>query len=183
MVMLKSVIQISKFKNTFFSFYCGLDWELICSLGFLRMVMIVGLTKQGIIHHFFSFIGLCKVILNCYFTHRVFYFTNSKCLTVVSKGVWVIVTLLPSLMVILSEKKQPSVSAQDYLGWTMWTVGFITEALADYQKSQFRSNPANQNMFISTGVWSISRHPNYFGEILLWFGLFVSASTSFTNWW
>lgn len=100
------------------------------------------------------------------------------------QGVWVIVTLLPSLMmVILSQKKQPSLSAQDYLGWTMWIVGFITETLADYQKSQFRSNPANQNMFISTGVWSISRHPNYFGEILLWFGLFVSASTSFTNWW
>ena len=178
MVMLNQSPKYQSLKITF-SFYCGLDWAPICSLGFLRMVMIGALTKQEIIHHFFSFIGQCKVILNHYFTHCLWDFTYSNCLT----GVWVIVTLLPSLMmVILSQKKQPSLSAQDYLGWTMWVVGFVTETLADYQKSQFRSNPANQNMFISTGVWSISRHPNYFGEILLWFGLFVSASTSFTNW-
>ena len=91
--------------------------------------------------------------------------------------------MLPSLMMILSEKKQPSIGTQDYLGWSMWLVGFVMETLADYQKTQFRLNPANKDMFISTGVWSISRHPNYFGEILLWFGLFVSASSSFTNWW
>lgn len=97
-------------------------------------------------------------------------------------GVWVIVTLLPSLLMML-QKKQPSLNAQDWLGWTMWVVGFVTEVLADYQKSQFRSDPSNAGKFINTGLWSVSRHPNYFGEILLWFGLFVSASSSFTKWW
>ena len=103
-------------------------------------------------------------------------------LTWQSLGVWVIVTLLPSLMMIL-QKRQPALNAQDWLGWTMWIVGFATEVVADYQKSQFRSNPANAGKFINTGLWSISRHPNYFGEILLWFGLFISASSSFTKWW
>ena len=81
------------------------------------------------------------------------------------------------------QRKQPTLNAQDWLGWTMWTVGFATEVMADYQKSQFRSDPSNAGKFINTGLWSISRHPNYFGEILLWFGLFVSASSSYTKWW
>lgn len=93
-----------------------------------------------------------------------------------------IVTLLPSLLMVM-KSKQPRVNALDWIGWTMWVVGFATEVLADYQKSQFRSDPANAGKFINTGLWSISRHPNYFGEILLWSGLFVSASSSFTKWW
>ncbi|KZS12491.1 Uncharacterized protein APZ42_022630 [Daphnia magna] len=98
------------------------------------------------------------------------------------QGVWVIVTLLPSLLMVM-QRRQPPLSALDWLGWLMWLVGFITEVVADYQKSQFRSNPANAGKFINTGLWSISRHPNYFGEILLWCGLFTSASSTFTNWW
>jgi len=97
------------------------------------------------------------------------------------QGVWVFITLLPSLIMI-TEKRQSNLNFQDMLGWTLWIVGFLMEVVADYQKSQFRSIPANQDKFISTGLWSISRHPNYFGEILLWFGLFISASSSFTNW-
>jgi len=97
------------------------------------------------------------------------------------QGVWVFVTLLPTL-IMLTSRRQPNLNIQDLLGWTLWIVGFVVEVLADYQKSQFRSNPANYDKFINTGLWSVSRHPNYFGEILLWFGLFISASTSFTKW-
>ena len=90
-------------------------------------------------------------------------------------------TLLPTL-IMLTQRRQPSLNAQDGIGWTLWFIGFVFEALADHQKFQFRSIPANQDKFISTGLWSISRHPNYFGEILLWFGLFISASSAFTRW-
>ncbi|KAF0288019.1 hypothetical protein FJT64_013590 [Amphibalanus amphitrite] len=96
------------------------------------------------------------------------------------QGVWVIVTLLPTLVMMDSEtRRQPS--TQHYVGWTMWAVGFVFEVIADYQKSVFRNDPANKGQFIDTGLWSISRHPNYFGEILLWFGLYVSASVGWSG--
>ena len=90
-------------------------------------------------------------------------------------------TLLPTLMM-LTQRLQPSLNYQDGLGWTLWMVGFAIEVLADHQKSQFRSHPTNHEKFISTGLWSRSRHPNYFGEILLWYGLFITASSTFTKW-
>merc|ERR1712156_63276 len=64
----------------------------------------------------------------------------------------------------------------------MWLVGMAVELTADYQKHVFRSNKANSEDFIKTGLWGISRHPNYFGEILLWFGLYISASSTFRGW-
>ena len=91
-------------------------------------------------------------------------------------------TLLPSLMMV-TKRLQPRLTTQDFIGWTIWLVGFSIEVFADYQKSVFRSDPTNKDTFITTGLWSLSRHPNYFGEILLWFGLYITASSSFNNWW
>jgi steroid 5-alpha reductase family enzyme len=51
----------------------------------------------------------------------------------------------------------------------------VVEAAADAQKSAFKANDANRGRFITTGLWRYSRHPNYFGEILVWWGLFVYA--------
>merc|ERR1711937_605103 len=53
----------------------------------------------------------------------------------------------------------------------IWLFGFIMELEADNQKMALRSNPANRNKFITTGVWKYCRHPNYFGEITMWFAL------------
>lgn len=96
------------------------------------------------------------------------------------QGVWVAMTLFPTLLCLMSGK-QPALGNRDYIGWGMWLMGFLIETLADYQKTAFRNNPANQGKFIRSGLWSLSRHPNYFGEILLWFGLYVSASSTFTG--
>ncbi|XP_043939760.1 uncharacterized protein LOC122811769 [Protopterus annectens] len=92
------------------------------------------------------------------------------------QGVWIFVTLLPTLMLNLEKKDKP-LGFQDYLGWGLWTVGFITEAVADQQKWKFRSDPENAGKFIRSGLWAYSRHPNYMGEILQWTGLFISASS------
>jgi steroid 5-alpha reductase family enzyme len=62
-----------------------------------------------------------------------------------------------------------------YIGVVLWLVGFLIEVIADQQKSAFRAEPANSTRFISTGLWAWSRHPNYFGEILLWLGITLMA--------
>jgi steroid 5-alpha reductase family enzyme len=61
----------------------------------------------------------------------------------------------------------------DAVGCALWLFGFGIEVMADAQKSAFRNNPDNRGRFISTGLWAWSRHPNYFGEIVLWTGLFL----------
>ncbi|ELT87489.1 hypothetical protein CAPTEDRAFT_113160 [Capitella teleta] len=97
------------------------------------------------------------------------------------QAVWVFVTLLPTL-ILNSKKSDQELTKRDYAGWTLWAIGFVFEALADHQKSVFRANPENAGRFIQSGLWGISRHPNYFGEILMWLGMYLSASTTFRGW-
>ena len=58
-------------------------------------------------------------------------------------------------------------------GFFLWVIGFLFETIADHQKYLFKKNKLNKNKFISSGLWSISRHPNYFGEIILWLGIYI----------
>lgn len=60
----------------------------------------------------------------------------------------------------------------DYIGASLWIIGFIFEAVADYQKNKFKADPANKGIIMQSGLWRYSRHPNYFGEVLLWWGIF-----------
>ena len=65
-----------------------------------------------------------------------------------------------------------------YVGTALWVLGFLFEVISDEQKRKFRADPANSDSFISHGLWSYSRHPNYFGEIVLWLGIaFISFPT------
>ncbi len=75
------------------------------------------------------------------------------------QGVWVFITMLPSLLV-LTTASQPRISVYDYVGLSLYAFGFLFEATADTQKTRFNSNPANRGRFISSGLWSLSRHPN-----------------------
>lgn len=86
------------------------------------------------------------------------------------QAAWVWITLSPT-MILNTKDNDKSIGALDYIGWIIWLVGLSFETIADYQKDQFRKNPDNRGKFINVGVWSISRHPNYFGEILVWVGL------------
>ena len=65
-----------------------------------------------------------------------------------------------------------------FTGLTLFVLGFSIEIIADYQKTKFRSISENKNKFITSGLWSKSRHPNYIGEIILWLGISVM---SFSN--
>jgi len=94
------------------------------------------------------------------------------------QGVWVWLTLLPTL-ILNTERRNPALGTRDYLGYGLWLTGFLIEVTADMQKSIFKADPANEGKFITSGLWSLSRHPNYFGEIMLWAGLYVSSSSVF----
>jgi steroid 5-alpha reductase family enzyme len=90
------------------------------------------------------------------------------------QGAWVVMTSCAAVSAILSE--QPTAVGTVFaIGAAMWVVGFVIEVVADRQKSRFRADPANEGRFINTGLWARSRHPNYFGEILLWTGIAVTA--------
>ncbi|XP_034027447.1 uncharacterized protein si:ch211-210c8.6 [Thalassophryne amazonica] len=92
------------------------------------------------------------------------------------QAMWVFMTLLPTLM-LNSQKRDQPLGMRDYVGWTVWGLGFITEAVADQQKFFFTRDPDNAGKFIQSGLWAYSQHPNYFGEILQWTGLWLSASS------
>jgi steroid 5-alpha reductase family enzyme len=61
------------------------------------------------------------------------------------------------------------------VGIIIWTIGFAFEAIGDYQLLQFTKNPANKGKIIQNGLWKYTRHPNYFGEVTLWWGIFCFA--------
>lgn len=92
------------------------------------------------------------------------------------QAIWVYVSLLPTL-ILNSETQDRPLSLKDYAGWLLWISGFLLEVVADWQKTRFRNNPNNAGQFINTGLWKYSRHPNYLGEVLMSFGLYISASS------
>jgi len=63
----------------------------------------------------------------------------------------------------------------DIAGLLIFIFGFLFEALGDLQLVAFRKNPANTGQIITTGLWQYTRHPNYFGEALLWWGIWLMA--------
>lgn len=97
------------------------------------------------------------------------------------QGLWVSLTLAAALAAMTSTVRVPF-DAFGWIGVGIWCLGFGIEASADAQKSRFRSNPTNRGQFIQTGLWSWSRHPNYFGEILLWIGVAVIAAPILRGW-
>lgn len=97
------------------------------------------------------------------------------------QALWVTFTAAAALVVITSTKRVP-LGIFAYLGLAVWLVGFGIEILADYQKTQFRKQPENRHKFIQTGLWSRSRHPNYFGEITLWIGISIIALPVLQGW-
>ncbi len=68
-------------------------------------------------------------------------------------------------------------------GLAIWLAGFVFEAVGDVQLKRFISNSTNKGKLITTGLWSITRHPNYFGEAVLWWGIFFAALGMGAPWW
>ena len=97
------------------------------------------------------------------------------------QGLWVSLTAAPALAALLAtETKQPDGPLA--VGAALWLAGFAIEVTADEQKRRFRAVAENQNRYITSGLWAWSRHPNYFGEILLWIGIAVIAAPALQGW-
>jgi steroid 5-alpha reductase family enzyme len=96
------------------------------------------------------------------------------------QGMWVSLCSLCAITGIASETGI-IVNNIFYIGLVMFIGGFVIEIVADQQKSAFRAIPENRNKFITSGLWSKSRHPNYFGEITLWTGVAVMSFSSLSG--
>ncbi|MDN4644261.1 DUF1295 domain-containing protein [Arthrobacter sp. PsM3] len=97
------------------------------------------------------------------------------------QGLWVVLTAAAAWVAITSVTRV-GLDWFALVGFLVWAVGFGFEIVADQQKSRFNADPANRGKFISTGLWSKSRHPNYFGEILLWIGVAIIALPALQAW-
>ena len=97
------------------------------------------------------------------------------------QGLWVTWTLAAALAAITTTNRK-ELGLFAIIGALVWIFGFAIEAAADAQKNQFRADPENRGKFIDTGLWSWSRHPNYFGEIVLWVGVAIIALPVLRGW-
>ena len=96
-------------------------------------------------------------------------------------GLWVLMTMAAALAAITSDLTLPFGEIA-YIGLMLWIIGFSIEIIADKQKTLFRSKIENKDLFISHGLWKWSRHPNYLGEIILWFGIALIAYPVLSDW-
>jgi len=102
-------------------------------------------------------------------------------LTWTLQGLWVSFSLAAALAAITSDN-HIELGILAIIGIALWIIGFSIEAISDEQKRRFKSNPNNDGKFIKNGLWSWSRHPNYFGEIVLWTGIAIVSFPVLTGW-
>lgn len=97
------------------------------------------------------------------------------------QALWVFITSAAALTAITSTRREP-LETMAYVGIALWATGFLIEIVADRQKRRFRADPDNDGRFIRSGLWAWSRHPNYFGEIVLWLGVALVAAPVLAGW-
>ncbi len=69
------------------------------------------------------------------------------------------------------------------IGFLVWVFGFLFEAIADKQLADFIKDPKNKGTLMTSGLWHYSRHPNYFGEVTLWWGIYMISLAIIGNYW
>lgn len=91
------------------------------------------------------------------------------------QAVLLLIVSLPIQLVMYSSSPNSSLFTS-LVGLFIWVIGFYFESVGDAQLTRFRSNPENKGKIITTGLWSYTRHPNYFGESLMWWGIAIIAA-------
>ena len=88
---------------------------------------------------------------------------------------------MPVLMAV-SNSASTTWNAWDIVGIISWTLGLYFESIGDWQMARFKSDPANQGKVLRQGLWKYTRHPNYFGDFCVWWGLYLIAVGN-GGWW
>lgn len=89
------------------------------------------------------------------------------------QGIFLYLIALPAIYINLTLAYP--LQAQDFLGLIVWIIGFYFEVVGDAQLARFIQNPANRGKIMQTGLWKYTRHPNYFGEVTMWWGIYIVA--------
>jgi len=96
------------------------------------------------------------------------------------QGILLLIISYPVMLVNQSETE--AFSIWDALGVWIWLIGFSFEAIGDFQLMQFKKDPQNKGKIMTRGLWHLTRHPNYFGEATLWWGIFLIALSIKNGW-
>jgi len=83
--------------------------------------------------------------------------------------------MIATPILLVNQSRGPALTGLDFMGLAVWCLGFFFEAVGDYQLIQYKKNGRNQGKIIMCGLWRYTRHPNYFGEATMWWGLFLIA--------
>lgn len=96
------------------------------------------------------------------------------------QGLLIVIISLPVTFIITY--RQQSIGVFDVLGVCTWIVGFLFETIGDYQLVKYKRDPLNRGKIMTQGLWNYTRHPNYFGEIILWWGMYIIALSVSYGW-
>ncbi len=88
-----------------------------------------------------------------------------------------------SLPVQAGQAADGSLNLLDFAGAALWAVGIFFETVGDVQLARFKADPANEGQVMDRGLWRYTRHPNYFGDFLVWWGLYLVALATVDAWW
>jgi len=96
------------------------------------------------------------------------------------QGILLLVIAYPIMLVNYSREK--GISILDILGVAVWLLGFFFESVGDFQLLRFKHKPENKGKIMALGLWRYTRHPNYFGEAAMWWGVFLIALSVRNGW-
>jgi steroid 5-alpha reductase family enzyme len=84
-----------------------------------------------------------------------------------------IMLIIAAPIIVTNSQSNPPLTTLDYIGTIIWLIGFLFESIGDYQLFKFLQNPQSRGKIMKYGLWRYTRHPNYFGETLVWSGMWI----------
>lgn len=96
------------------------------------------------------------------------------------QGVLLFLIVLPTLVV--NKNISSAIGLLDFLGLIVWIIGFYFESVGDKQLANFIKNPTNKGKLMRDGLWKFTRHPNYFGEVTMWWGIWIISLSASNAW-